>query len=335
VRILSTIGLPATSLERIRSVVPSAEVIQLAEPADWQPAVLDTDIWLAHVAQVCSAPALGARLRWVQLSSAGAEALFASPRIHAPILYTNASGVQSVGMAEYVLSVLSCFTRQIPELLSLQRAHHWPVPAEIFDHLMADELRGMTLGLVGYGSINSAVAHLAHAFGMHILACKRDPSEHRVPRWNPAGAGDPDGALPERWYGPAQITEMLALSDYVVAACPLTAETAGMIGAKALQAMPRHAILINVGRGGLVQEAALVEALREGEIAGAVLDVVQGEPLPASSALYDLPHVIITPHISSATKKYYQRMTEVFVENLRRDATGEALYNVLNRDKGY
>ncbi len=334
-RILSTIDLPAAQLAAVRAALPQAEVTPLSDPAAWHAAIAETDVWLAHAGQVASAPALGSRLRWVQLSSAGAEALFASPRIDAPVVYTNASGVQSVGIAEYVIGMLSCFSRQTPELLRMQAERRWPKPGEIFERLMAEELRGATLGLVGYGSINSATAQLASALGMRLLACKRNPAIRAVPRWNPAGVGDAEGRLPQGWYGPAQMREMLGACDYVVVACPLTPQTRGMVDAQFFEAMPAHAMFINVGRGGLVQEPALIEALRTGRIAGAAVDVVAREPLPAESELYDAPRLIITPHISSATKKYYERMTELFVENLRRDATRQPLLNVVNREQGY
>jgi phosphoglycerate dehydrogenase-like enzyme len=191
------------------------------------------------------------------------------------------------------------------------------------------------LGLVGYGSIGSAVAQLAHAYGMRVLACKRDPGVHAVPRWNPTGAGDPTGTLPERWFGPQQLHEMLGLCDYVVLAVPVTSATRNMIGEDALRAMSRQAIFVNVGRGALVQEPALARALREGWIAGAAIDVTCREPLPAESELYDAPNLIITPHISSATRRYYERLTDLFLLNLERFSAGSPLLNTLNRDLGY
>jgi phosphoglycerate dehydrogenase-like enzyme len=327
--------LPEPQLALVRAAVPDADVTQLSDASAWHAAILQTDVWLAHSAQVCAAPALGSRLRWVQLSSAGAEVLFASPRIEAPVIYTNASGVQSVGIAEYVMGMLACFSRQIPLLLGMQAERRWPKPGEVFERLMANELRGATLGLVGYGSINSAVAQLAHAYGMRVLACKRNPAAHGVPRWNPKGVGDAKGRLPERWYGPAQMGDMLANCDYVVVACPLTPQTTGMVDERFFAAMGKQAIFINVGRGGLVKEPALIQALRDGQIAGAAVDVVGREPLPAESELYDAPRLIITPHISSATTLYFERMTELFVENLRRDAAQESLLNVVNRELGY
>lgn len=335
-RILSTIGLGEHELELVRAAAPQAEVVQLSERPGWLNDVCEFDAWLAHGAHVCAAPSLGGgRLRWVQLSSAGAENVFASCQIDADMIYTNASGVQSVGIAEYAVMTLLSFARHYPHLLDLHRQRHWPAPKEIFESLMVDELRDATLGLVGYGSISSAIAHLAQPFGMRILACKRDPSTHRVPRWNPPGAGDPAGELPAAWYGTAQVTDMLSVCDYVVSAIPLTPATRGIIGEDAFRAMRPSTVFINVGRGGLVQEPALARALREGWIAGAAVDVVSHEPLPADSELYDVPKLFISPHISSATTKYYARMTELFTENLSRYQAGLPLLNVLDRTKGY
>jgi phosphoglycerate dehydrogenase-like enzyme len=335
-RIVSSVGLPEAKLDVIRAAAPGAEVLNIPES---QEACLEhvagADIWLAHQGQVAHMPALGARLRWIQLSSAGAEQVFASPHIHADVTYTNASGVQSVGMAEFTLGLLLSHAHRLPALTDLYARRRWPSPSEVRAGLMADELFGMTLGLVGYGSINSALARRAAACGMRILACKRDPQIHAVPRWNPAGAGDPEGRLPQAWYGPQQLSAMLPQCDVVVVAIPLTPATRGLVGESFLRAMRPTARLINLGRGQIVQEPALLRALREGWIAGAMLDVVSQEPLPATSPLYAAPNLLVTPHISSAIKKYWERLAELFAENLRRYNAGQPLLNVIDREKGY
>jgi phosphoglycerate dehydrogenase-like enzyme len=183
-------------------------------------------------------------------------------------------------------------------------------------------LHGHRLGIVGLGAIGSAIARLGTAFGMDVAAVRRRPE-----------APAPEGL--ERVFGPDGLDELLRFSDYLVLCAPLTAETAGLIGARELRLMKPDAYLINVARGKLVREADLVDALRERVIAGAGLDVFEHEPLAPSSPLWDLPHVIITPHTSGFTEHYWEKASEMFADNLRRYDRGEPLFNVVDKALGY
>jgi phosphoglycerate dehydrogenase-like enzyme len=200
---------------------------------------------------------------------------------------------------------------------------------------MGNELRGATLGVLGYGSIGREVGRLGHSFGMRVLACKKDPANRTDNGWQVAGVGDPEGTIPEAFYGLDQFHEFLSACDYLVLACPLTPETTHVIDAPALKAMRSNAYLVNVGRGKLLDETALVLALKEGWIAGAGLDVATIEPLPPESELFDLANVILTPHCSGTTAKYDDRATELFCDNLSRYLQGQRLLNEISRERGY
>ena len=180
------------------------------------------------------------------------------------------------------------------------------------------ELGGRTVGVVGMGHIGREVARLAKAFGCRVLAIRRSYRER--------GADPPaDEALP-----PADLDYLLGESDFVVLAAPLSEETAGLIGERELRLLGPHGYLINVARGGLVDEPALVRALRSGAIAGAALDVYEREPLPVESALWGLDNVILTPHIAAGTEHYEERATEIFCANLRRYLGGEPLEQLVS-----
>jgi len=179
------------------------------------------------------------------------------------------------------------------------------------------------VGIVGMGHIGEEVARLARAFGCRIVATRRSVTA-------PTSDQHADELLP-----PSGLPRLLETSDYVVLAVPLTPETRGMIGAAELGMMPPHAVLVNIARGGVVDEAALVDALREHRIAGAALDVFEREPLPAESPLWDLDNVIVSPHISGGTEIYNQRAVDIFADNLRRFLAGEPLHNVVDPARGY
>jgi phosphoglycerate dehydrogenase-like enzyme len=256
------------------------------------------------------------RLEWIHSFSAGVDRV-ATPAVRSRgLVVTNARGVFSRPIAEYVVMMCLAIVRHLPQLLELQRERTW-------QPLRGTELGGVTIGIVGFGSIGSEIAQLLAPFGARILATRRHPER---------GASD----LPNvELLGLDQLGELLRASDIVVVAAPLTDETAGMIGAPQLQEMPEHAWLINIARGRLIDELALRRALEAGWIAGAVLDVFNEEPLPPDSPLYTTPNLIITPHTSWSSDRVVDRSIDLFVENLRRFAAGEALDNVVDLEAGY
>lgn len=272
-------------------------------------------------------------LRWIQLHFAGANQLPEWLWKQDEIVITTASGIHAVPMAEYVFMSVLAYMRRLPRMLRDQHQHHWP--KDRWALFANEELRGATMGVVGYGSIGREVGRLAKAFGMRLLAMRRHGGVREDRGYTVPGTGDPQGHLPDTWYTPDQILEMLPQCDVVVVALPLTKETRGFIGERELAAMKPTAYLVNVGRGPTVDEQALIRALHEGQIGGAGLDVFEKEPLPPDSPLWDFENVIISPHISAFSERYDDRAIELFAANLERYLNGQPLYNVFDPARGY
>jgi phosphoglycerate dehydrogenase-like enzyme len=256
------------------------------------------------------------RLRWIQLTSAGADRLLGSGFIEEGIVVTTVSGLHATPIGEYVLCIMLMFAKGAPTFMRAQRERRWA-------RYMPQELLGRTVGIVGMGNIGSEVARLVKAFGCRVIATRR------------SAAGVAPGEHCDELLPPSDLQRLLAESDYVVLAVPLTDETRGLIGAPELRAMKPTAVLINIARGPVVVEPDLVQALREGWIAGAGLDVFEKEPLPDDSPLWELENAIVSPHISGGTEIYNRRAVEIFADNLRRYLAGDPLRNVVDPVRGY
>jgi phosphoglycerate dehydrogenase-like enzyme len=275
---------------------------------------------------------LAPKLRWLQLHSAGANHILDHPIMQSDVAITTVSGIHATPIAEYVFASILAHRWRVPLWTHCQREREWP--AGRWDLYARPELRGSTLGIVGYGSIGREVARIAQAFGMRVLAIRR-LNERAKPSYAEEHTGDPAGAIPDTLYTPDALHEMLAESDYVVLALPLTSETFHIIGEAELRFMKPTAYLVNIARGPLVDEAALVQALRDGWIAGSGLDVFEQEPLPGDSPLWDLENALISPHVAGFTPRYDERATALFAENLRRYLSGQPLLNLVDKGLGY
>jgi phosphoglycerate dehydrogenase-like enzyme len=333
VRVLSTVRFDDEQLARLRAVSPRLRLVQhTVRKGDQLPAEVWSEVQVLCTFQALPAPGLAPRLRWVQLLSAGADHAVGHPGLDEQVILTTTSGMHAVNMGEYALALMLAWAHRLPALMDHQRRAEWP--EERFELFSPQELRGTSVGIVGYGSIGREVGRLAHAFGMRVLALQRsaDPIQHG---YIPPGVGDPQGRIPERFYRPHELRTMLAECDYVVLAVPLTGATRNLIGADELRAMKPSAFLINVARGGVVDEPALIRALQRGWIGGAGLDVFAQEPLPADSPLWRMENVILTPHIAGNTPHYNARALDVFAENLRRYLAGEPLLNQVDSERGY
>lgn len=272
-------------------------------------------------------------LKWIQLLSAGADHALAGPLKASTIPVTTASGIHATPIAEYTLASMLSYAHRIHLAIRAQVRHEWMRSGRFMASV--DEIRGLTLGIIGYGSIGRETARLGQAFGMKVLALKRDPAERTDPGWCRAGLGDPAGRIPERFFGPDQREEILHESDYVSVTLPLTEHTRKFIGVREFSAMKPSAYLVNIGRGEVIDEQAMADALTTGRIGGAGLDVFEHEPLPASSPLWDLENVILTPHISGANRGYMDKACELFTENLKRFASNRPLLNMVDPKLGY
>lgn len=282
------------------------------------------------------APEDAPHLRWIQLHSAGIEHILQQRIVQAEdVAITSASGIHMTQIAHYCLMMMLAFHYKLPRMIDLQQKRTWAKNrGEIF---APSDLGSQTLGIVGYGSIARELARLASTMGMTVLATKRDAmrTEENDTDYSPDGTGDPDGTIPERIYPGEALATMVQDCDYVVVTVPMTEQTRHMVDERVLENMKDTAVLINIARGGVVDEKALITALSQEKIAGAALDVFEEEPLPSSSPLWQLENVIISPHISGNTSSYHEKASELFIANLRRYLEKKPLYNQLDRELGY
>jgi phosphoglycerate dehydrogenase-like enzyme len=272
-------------------------------------------------------------LKWIQLLSAGADHVLGGPLKGAPISITTASGIHATPIAEYTIASMLAFAHRIHLAIRAQVRHEWMRSGAFMAGV--DDIRGQTLGIVGYGSIGRETARLAAAFGMKVIALKRDPFDRVDAGWSPAGLGDPEGKIPARYFGPNEREAILRESDYVSVTLPLTEHTRKFIGEREFAAMKPGAYLVNIGRGEVIDESAMAAALKSGKVGGAGLDVFEHEPLEASSPLWDLENVILTPHISGANRGYMDKACELFAENLNRFSEQRPLLNLVDPALGY
>lgn len=273
-------------------------------------------------------------LRWVQLYSAGADHVLDRPLFATDTIFTTASGIHGIPIAEHVLGMVLRWFGGHAALDGFQRAHYWPSGREREGRFSTRDLWGMTMGVVGYGSIGRQVARLGAAFGMRILALQRGP-DRRDRGFQLPGQGDPEGALPERFYAAGALHDLLAESDIAVVALPLTSATRGLLDAGAFGAMRPDSLFVNIARGAICDEHALVQGLREGRPAAAALDVFTQEPLPADHPFWGMDNVLISPHISGYSAGTQTRAGQVWLENLRRYQEDEPLVNVVSKEHGY
>jgi phosphoglycerate dehydrogenase-like enzyme len=254
-------------------------------------------------------------LKWIQIPWAGLDQVAAAGVFERGITVTNAKGLNARPVAEWGIAAILALAKNLPRYVRQQPEKRW-------DRHLPIALEAATVGIVGMGTIGGELARLATALGLRVIGTRRS-----------GPSAPPPGVA---WLGgPADLDRLLAEADFVVLAAPNTRETRGLIGERQLQTMKRSAFLINLARGALVDEDALVRALRERTIAGAALDVFQTEPLPASSPLWDLDTVILTPHVSGLSDGYFQRVLRLFVDNLERYVAGKPLLNVCDPAKGY
>jgi len=322
-------------LERIRAAAPGARLVTISVDGLTDGPLDDVEVmlrgWLTSDAfdrLLVRAP----HLTWVHSATSGVERALTPASRERGILVTNARGVFSRPIAEYVLMMILSVSRRLPQLLELQRERTW-------QPLEGAELRDVTVGIVGLGSIGRAVGALATAFGCRVVAVRRRADVVPGSAADPAAAGGDDRSFGEvmldRVGGPETLPDLLAESDFIVLAAPLTPETHEMINAETLAMVKPGAWLINVARGRLIDERALLRALHDGPLGGAVLDTFHDEPLPPESPFYDQPNVIVTPHTSWSSGRVLDRSVELFCDNLRLFATRQPLINVVDPSAGY
>jgi glyoxylate/hydroxypyruvate reductase A len=338
--ILITSWLEPEQVERIRSAAPWAEIVY--EPALLRPPRYLADHagrdvtrtaeqeaqWRTHLRRATilfdfdrthleDLPDVAPDVRWVQATSAGIGRLVGRLRYADRMpdtTFTTASGVHARPLSEWVLMCLLGHVRGLLHTVEAQRSRTW-------ERYAGTDLEGRSVLVAGYGRIGQAIGRTGRAFGLRVIGVRRDPGK-------PSPHAD-------AVHGPDDLSHLLEESDFLVLAAPHTEETESMIGAEELARLPAHAALVNVGRGSLVDEPALIEALRAGSIAAAYLDVFATEPLPHGSPLWTMPNVLVSPHSASTSDRENARLTNLFIDNLGRWNDGRPLRNVLDTSTGY
>jgi phosphoglycerate dehydrogenase-like enzyme len=312
---------PTWFAERLRIDFPRIEIVHLASYEGVEEQLRDSEI----VFTISLRPeqfALAKRLRWIHAPAAAVHQLLIPEVVNSDVVVTNAREVHGPVVAEHVIALVFALAKKIPQAVRLQQRRVWGQESMWNDGPKPREVAGATLGLIGLGSIGGEVAGRASALGMRVIGV-REHAEREKPPWI------------DEVFSSDRLDQMLPQSDYVVLAAPLTPATRGLMNARRLRAMKPDSYLINVGRGPLIDAAALVETLRERRIAGAALDVFEQEPLPEASPLWNLDLLLITPHTAALTEKLWQRHYHLFSQNLRRHLEGEPLLFVVDKQKGY
>jgi phosphoglycerate dehydrogenase-like enzyme len=306
--------------ETVRQRWPQMNVVHATDVERLPAELADADIFVGSVLRPAQFAA-AKKLKWVHSTSAGVGQLMYPALRNSGVVITNASGIFSVPMAEHTIGLILALARNFPDTLRQQERAIWS-QQNLWDkpqHLA--EVNGTLLLIVGYGSIGREVAKRAQALGMHV--------------WGVTRSGKGDATYAEKIVASTQLHTVLPHADYVLLCAPETAETNSLIGAEQLAQMKRSARLINVGRGSLVDESALISALETGALAGAALDVAQTEPLPATSPLWHAPNLFITPHTSALSDRLWPRETAMLVDLLERWFDGRELFNRVDFARGY
>jgi phosphoglycerate dehydrogenase-like enzyme len=297
--------------------VEGLRIVQVATPEELATEIRDADVLYGFPTGDLLRAAKS--LRWIQSPSAGVNYLQDLPElVESDIVLTNTRGAHGPSIGEHTFALLFALTRHIPESIQAQRDHYWARP-ELYR--TSREMRGSTMGIIGYGAIGRGVAQRARGFDMEVLTVDPHP--------------EPGAPFVDETWGMERLPDLLEQSEVVVVAAPLTAESYHLIDADALTHMKPDAYLIVVSRGGIVDEDALVDALLEGRLAGAGIDVTEVEPLPPDSRLWDAPNIVITPHTAGDSSEKERRCVEILRENLVRFTQGETLLNMVDKRRGY
>lgn len=308
--------LPEKFVDQIREAAAQREVVQAKNTQELLRLLPDAEVLLTwqppqEILAKCG------HLKWIQSGAAGIERFLIPKIIDSDLILTNSSGIHRIQMAEHTLAMMLAFARQIHLAVRAQIEGRW-ARKEIWPGM--DELCDKTCGIVGYGHVGQGVAARCRAFGMRIIACDLQ---------------FPEESLLDGRCSPDELHSLLRASDYVVLAVPATPKTEKMISWDEFRIMKPTAYIINVARGAVIDEEALIRALKAGEIAGAGLDVFEQEPLPDNHPFYQMENVIVFPHLGGSTPRYWERGTDFFCQNLKRYLAGQPLINVIDKRKGY
>jgi len=310
---------PASLADAIRSCWPAMRVVHIPDYDRLPQELPDTDIFVGYSLrpkQLADAK----KLKWIHSTAAGVAQLMYPELRDSGIVVTNPSGIFSVPMAEHTMGLLIALARNFPDSVRYQDRAIWS-QQQIWDKHPLTELNGKLLLIVGYGSIGHELARRAKAFDMRV--------------WGVSRSGKGDAALAEKIIAVSQLREVLPQADYVVISAPETPETRHLIGVQEIALLKPTARLINVARGSLLDQSALITALQQGKIAGAALDVTDPEPLPAEDPLWQTPNLFLTPHTSAISDRLWPRQTSLLLDLLQRWFEGRELFNLVDLHRGY
>jgi len=333
--VLITLPYGEDLLEPLKNMSPRLRVHHLAVKTNED---IPNNVWeqaeILYTDRVLPLPGTAPNLKWVQFNNAGIDHVTHLPLLQdSTITFTTLSGAVAPQVAEHALMMMLALGHKMPEQHALQAKAEWP--RDRWERLKPLELRNRTVGLVGYGSIGREIARLLQPFNVRILAAKRDAMHPQDDDYEIEGHGDPKGDFFARLYPGEAIKSMIKECDFVVICLPLTPITRGLIGEDVISSMKPGAYLVDVSRGGIIDHAALIAALQEKKVAGAALDVFPEEPLPASSPLWKMPNVLISPHVSGISLHYASRAVAVFSTNLHRYLHKMPLLNQYDPLRGY
>jgi phosphoglycerate dehydrogenase-like enzyme len=312
INVIHVYGLSAEAVQKFESAFPERQIRALNGKAELEASIADIEV--IFVFRPPRGVWAGAkRLRLIQTIGAGVDTVLPASDLPAEVRITNARGIHGAQMSEHALAMMLAFAKQLPQALANQRMRRWQLFAP-------SSLDGKTCSILGMGTIGRAVAERAKQFGMRVIGVQREPKPCR----------HADEILP-----PEQLQRAVQQADYLVVVLPKTPQTRNLLDAKVLADLRPEAVLINMARGGIVDETAVANMLREGHLRGAALDVFAEEPLPESSDHWMLPNLIITPHVAGLVPDYLDRVLEIFMDNMRRLESGQPLRNEIDRTRGY
>jgi phosphoglycerate dehydrogenase-like enzyme len=307
--------------ERLRADFPQFEIVRLKQLGELDREIVDAEVAMTVMLRPEQFRA-AKKLRWVHSSAAAIHQLLFPELVNSDVLLTNGRDVHGPAVAEQAMGMIFALAKRIPQDVRFQQQRVWGQMTIWREYSGPQELAGLTLGIVGLGAIGRNLAQHAACFGMKVVVVR----EH---------TDLPKPEFVQQVFPTSQLNAMLAVADYVVIAAPVTPSTHAMISREQLAAMKPSAFLLNVSRGVLVDEPALIEALQHGKIAGAGLDVFEKEPLPDDSPLWDMENVLITPHTAGMNAKMWEQQFDLFSENIRRYLASQPLLALVDKKAGY
>jgi phosphoglycerate dehydrogenase-like enzyme len=332
--ILTTVAIPEDEATRVQAVSPRIDLhSHPTRDFDTIPEELLDSVEILYTMYTLPEPDQTPNLRWVQVHTSGIDRFQGHALLDTDIAITTMSGSSAPQMAEFALMSILALGHRLPQIMSSTAEEQWADGR--YSRYEPHELRNSTVGILGYGSIGREVARMCRALGATILATKRDLKRLSDDGYSLEDLGDPEADLPDRLYPPEATRSMVSLCDFVVITLPLTAKTQGVVNAEILKAMKPGAYLIDISRGNILDHGALIEVLNSGHIAGAALDVYPVEPLPASSPLWEMNNVILSPHLAGSTPHYFTRAMDLFTLNLGHYLADRPLLNRYDPAQGY